>query len=279
MLRGYGKDPYGLSPFGAIGDVSLGTAYPVGTHVVRVELTAPARNLSAWKVGDVQCPLTWELTETTPTARFPGGRPIQVAGVQEVQPPLVWDLHTLTALGPPSNLHRLRSTTLVNAAGVRLVAPSFIDFHGCVATNPKAPARRLIIVDIANDRLAGQGQAWQYNASGTYRLHAGPPSLRKRIYRILTTVPGTWDNDPNFGVGIQPKALVPDGDLPALALRIEEQVSRDPEVVSVRCSLTLTQEQILFINLVVQGKFYQDAQQISFQADSENGLVEIGRGA
>jgi len=168
---------------------------------------------------------------------------------------------------------------LVNLAGALLVSPKWRDFNGCrVSNQTDKPQQRLIVVDVANGHLFGQGRAWQATTAGTYRVEAGPASLRKRIYRILTTKPGEWVHDPTFGVGIQPKELVPGGDLPALQTRIIEQVGRDPEVVGVACQLELTSQQVLYVTLRVRGKFFEGEQLLQYRADQPGGLVEIGTG-
>lgn len=275
-MRGWGLDRWGLSPFGGIVDTSIQSAYPIGPRIVRVELTAPPLDLTPWRLGNVRCAPTWQLVELTPTLRYPtGNRTILILGVSEARAPLIWDLHTLDPLGQPSNTHRLRTDTLKNTAGILLVAPRQFFFHGIQAVNQRdKPQRQLITVDVKNSSVFGQGQAWTNTTGGSLTLESGPSGLRKRIYRILTTKPGTWANDPTFGVGFSVKAPMPTGSLPALQRLIEEQVGRDPEVVGVRCGLSMRAEGILFVSLAVQGRFFTD--QVEFESSPDKGLVMIG---
>ncbi len=157
------------------------------------------------------------------------------------------------------------------------MSPHQFLFDGIQAVNPRdKPQRQLVVTDVRNSFTAGQGRAWTTTTGGTWTTESGSSGLRKRIYRILTTVPGTWANDLTFGVGFQPKAPMPTGSLPALQRLIEEQVGRDPEVVSVRCSLTMSSDGILRISLSVQAKFFVD--QFGFTSSPDQGLVMIGSG-
>lgn len=275
-MRGWGLDRWGLSPWGGVVDTSIQSAYPIGPRIVRVELTAPPLDLTPWRLGNVRCAPTWQLVELTPTLRYPtGNRTILILGVSEARAPLIWDLHTLDPLGPPSNTHRLRTDTLKNTAGILLVAPRQFVFHGIQAVNQRdKPQRQLITVDVSNQSTLGQGRAWTTTTGGSLTLESGPSGLRKRIYRILITKPGQWASDPTFGVGFSSKTPMPTGSLPALQKLIEEQVGRDQEVISVKASLAASPDGILSISLSITAKFFVD--QVRFTSDRDNGLVMVG---
>jgi hypothetical protein len=196
--------------YGAAGPFELEFAYATSERSLRVGLTREPQNLHPFMPGDVLRPLTWTVT------RLDTGKNLYVVGVTPFEKPKVWDIVTRDRLGTVVVQHRVQTTTLRSRAGLVIGAPNTLDFVGVKNTNnlhPLAPEQG--VVDIEN-RSFGEGTAWRIGPSGLYTLESKVPALKKRMLRMLSSEPGSWSGDPDFGVGLKPKEPLPEGDIISL---------------------------------------------------------------
>lgn len=89
---------------------------------------------------------------------------------------------------------------------------------------------------------------------GDYDFDEGTTLLKKLIIRRLTTSPGEFFHLPAYGLGFRVKRPVSPNDLPALQKKIEEQVLHEPDVASVKATLTMGANGILNIQVKVVTK-------------------------
>jgi hypothetical protein len=104
---------------------------------------------------------------------------------------------------------------------------------------------------VANDVVTG---LWVFDDSGDLAPHDGIDSLRKRIFRRLTTVRGAFSFLPDYGVGLVLKEPAGSSQLSALKDDITRQVGREPEVEATSVSLSLNPNGILTVSIAARTK-------------------------
>lgn len=143
----------------------------------------------------------------------------------------------------------------VIASGVRsqfdglLGAPVSAEFAG-IAPRPSVnpPRQPFGLRDVRNDIATG---AWPVDDSGDLGNEDGLASLRKRIFRRLTTGKGAFAFLPNYGVGLKLKELASVAELPALQADVIQQVGREPEVAQVTANVSIQPLGVLTVTMNV----------------------------
>jgi len=74
-------------------------------------------------------------------------------------------------------------------------------------------------------------QVYRFDASGDLSIAGNEASLRKRLFRRITTQPGEFAFLPNYGVGLQLKTLARQGQLQQLSNLVSAQVLLEPDVI------------------------------------------------
>ena len=103
----------------------------------------------------------------------------------------------------------------------------------------------------------------QIEPGGDYASETGVPFLKKLILRRLVSKPGDFFHLPNYGVGLREKEPLPTNDLRKLAKQIEMQVLMEPEVATVKATLSYAAAAaVLYVQLKVGVR--QTGQQVAF---------------
>lgn len=141
--------------------------------------------------------------------------------------------------------------TLTAITGVPVAKPGdrgFPELPGIVdLANPPTEASRIAV---GHAYLGSLG----YDAAGDLVNDFGIESLRKRVYRRITTARGGFFHLPDYGSALGIKEAVTPGQLLAVQRRVEEQVLREPDVVraSVLVSRPTEDPAIVVIRVTVQ---------------------------
>lgn len=250
----FGLGPYGTSGFGGGGSsLSILRAWAISTHGVHVELTAPARAIDAFDIGDALNPITWTVT------RLDTGDPLTVIGVAQSEDASAtkFDLTTLEPLGDATISHRVESVELLAADGSLIVAPYNADFPGVtegLAVEPNLVRRQRwrdlanpATVDGANGHLVG---SIVIGSDGDYDTEEGEAVARKMVMRRITTPRGAFRHLPNFGVGFLIKEPLPGGgDLSKLSKEVEDQVMAEPDIAAARAEVRILAANVILIRV------------------------------
>jgi hypothetical protein len=249
---GWGLDPYGTGVFGSAvaGEgVALAHALAISTHEVEVTLTAEPLHSSAATPGDALNPATWAVQRLDTTAFL---HVISVAPTS----PRSYVATVLEPLGPAAILHRISSSTLLDASGGLLRTPRHQDFYGtteaAIATaSARAITRKTDARDLFNSPalLDGEGGTLRVTSGGDYAEMSGAALVRKLILRRLTTAPGEFFHMPSYGVGLKGREPIRAGGMSALKTEIERQVLQEPEVAAAQASLLLDSSGVFTVTI------------------------------
>lgn len=255
---GWGRQPYGVSAYGAsvAGSVSVRRALAVSTRQVDVELTGAVRDNSPFFDGDALNPGTWQVR------RLDTGADLTVVAVEQVAAN-TYRVLVLEELGPASVQHSVSSGTLLDGAGSLIASPRQALFLGVLDEDKASVAtvlasRRVAARDLANPQEVG---TLQVDAGGDLETVTGPELVRKLILRRLMTTPGDFFHLPEYGLGARLKEPLRLSDVPRFKAEVERQVLEEPEVEQVRATVTLSAQGVL--SVVVRARLAQTGQQIS----------------
>ncbi len=112
--------------------------------------------------------------------------------------------------------------------------------------------------DLANPQLPSQAGANQslgtlyVDDTGDYTNDSGRDSLKKRIIRRITTIPGGFFHLPNYGVTLREGTLLTSTELRRLQIETESQTRQEPEVINARTTVSQIQPGIVRLNVRVQ---------------------------
>lgn len=261
----WGLGMYGLGAYGAALPISIHEAYPLGPRRIYVRFNTPPQFASPIAQGDIQNRKTWDLT------RGDTGERIEVIGAIRGKDALEWALVLLTSIGPSYVQHTLGAARLRSAGILPATPPTVVTFFGVDVEKPPFAVRdRNQVVDLKNDNFFGQGIAIRPDSGGNYEVQVGAAGLRKRILRILTTKPGEWPSDPDFGVdlGLSELARDPVG----MKQRIEEQIRRDPEVSAV--GVSVSDDSTGVIRIIVRARMTTGSE-VSAEYRADSGGVRL----
>lgn len=255
---GWGKQPYGVSAFGAsvAGAVSMKRALAVTTRQVDVELTGAVRDNSPYFEGDALNPSTWQVQRLDTNAQIP------VVGVEQVGTN-TYRILCLEEFGPASVEHLVSTANLLDASGNLLATPRQLTFLGLLdedaaSNEAKLAKRRVAVRDIANPQKLG---TLVVDAGGDYQTVTGEELVRKLILRRLMSTPGDFFHLPEYGLGAATKEPLRVSDVARFKAAVERQVLEEDEVETARATVTLSANGVL--EVVVRARLAQSGQQIS----------------
>jgi hypothetical protein len=237
----YGVLPYGTTSYGGgATTISIRRAWAIATHVVRIELTSPARASDGFDDGDALNPGTWKI-ERLDTSQVLTPIFVSRANAQGT----AFDIRLIEPLGSHLVSHRISTYNLLASNGATITSPYTFEFPGVVRTiDPVSAARRRPLVrDLANPmRYNSTGDtpvtAIMVGTDGDYLAETDVRVVRKGILRRVSTPRGMFRNYPDYGIGFLPKSMVPSGgDLAAINSEIERQVMQEPGVKAVRAGV------------------------------------------
>lgn len=259
---GYGREPFG-DPFGSGGPLHVLRARAIKSQVVRVVFNeeplhqSPAGRVDALNpanylfsavegeifdaaVGTVGTMIATGVDEAV--KRFPGVGFFNQGefGVDvHVDKPLIIGM-----------TYKVKVVNVVSRMSGILTAPNEGSFVGILKSFKIRPLRQARdLIDLKNPITLGN---YVVDDSGDLAVEGGIESLRKRIFRRLTTTKGAFAFLPNYGIGLKLKELASAGELQSLKADIAQQVTREPEVQSVDVSLSLNPLGVLTVRLNVR---------------------------
>lgn len=230
-MSGFGLGEWGFDYWGTSPLLTMQSAVATTTHSVTVTLSQPVRARSPISAGDALNPRTWTVTRVDNSQLF------VVIGVLKVTARRLM-LFLRTALSSYNRTHRVRATGLISTSGILISAPYEVDFRGVLATTrvnePTGP------YDLFTTDIVGGGLLTT-EAGGYARIY-GDDVVRKMIYRRLSTMPGSYFHltQDEFGVGLKIKEVLRGSSLPALKVKIDQEILREPGVLGVTTALSLS---------------------------------------
>ncbi len=241
-MSGFGSG-FGFIPFGgASGD---------GDDVLVLGLVQLAANLlGITAAGDADALLVtgnWTLTALDPEAH---PRLVQSAQHVDSVNQGAFNLPQLVLVDLPITLLTIDGVLTYGKRYRLTFETQSADFTAMLVAASAAPADVRtsdgFIYDIANpyltrDALVFPAQLGTYQVTETGDLgtdKSGEGGLRKRIVRRVLAAAGSYFHLAGYGVGVQLDALVSVDSLRRLSARIRAQVLQEPEVQSVKCSLS-----------------------------------------
>lgn len=233
-MSGYGLGEWGLlEPWGTDPSLTMLSAVATTTHSVTVTLSQPVRSRSPISPGDAINPRTWTVTRVDTSESF------VVIGVLKVTPRR-YTLFLRTPLASWNRIYKVRATELKSEAGILISSPYEVEFRGVLPTTalhePTGP------YDLLTTDIIGGGL--QTNEGGGYNRIYGDDVIRKMVYRRLTTMPGSFFHlqPDEFGVGLKIKEVLRGSSLPALKVKIDQELLREPGVLGVSTSLSMAND-------------------------------------
>lgn len=234
---GWGKDSWGTSPWGGavpLEPLAVDNARALSTKEIEVTLNRAAQVIAPTVAGDALNPVTWNVQRLDTALLF------AVISVAQTGP-TTFVLSVLQDLGPASAVHRVSTTTLLDAIGGAISSPNSFDFAGLLEAAAKDAITRAqrdtnTVQDVANPPLPQSepatfvGGTLVINSGGDYERETGAGFVKKLILRRLFTLPGGFFHLPDYGIGLGVKELLPSSSLLQLRAAIIRQVEREPEV-------------------------------------------------
>ena len=219
---------------GTSATVSVANAFAAGSTVVRVTLNGVPLAADPLAAGDALNPNTWMVT------RLDTDQVLPVIDVALVQSPNVFDLSLLLPLANALTQHEINASALLSAGGAPCIPPSTFTFNGAQASREPGPEAapnwmRSPTQDLRNDMAPTDNTppaTLVLGPNGDYVNVSGPDLTAKMILRRYTTARGAFFHLPNFGAGLQPKALVRTADIPTLQKNLQSQAEMEPTVKS-----------------------------------------------
>ena len=270
----FGTTPWGSGGFGGGSTaITVARAWATSTRTILVETSAAARAEDPFDDGDALNPTTWDVMRLDNGAEF---TPIFV------QPAGGLSMFTVTimeVMGGDAVVHRIGSLTLLAATGALVTAPYQATFKGVVAAGtPVQLARpRPRVRDLRNpyraDPQTGDVTTRVLTAGGDYQTEIDAAVVRKGLVRRLTTPRGAIRHLPGYGLGFQPKSLIPmGGQREALRTEIETQAKQEPGVVRARADVSVFAAGML---IRVRARMVAAQLEVSLQRSADGTLVEI----
>ena len=142
--------------------------------------------------------------------------------------------------------------------GIFIAGSDFFISYGAEqgAEEPFQPEERSF--DIANPQLpsqAGENQSlgtFQIDDTGDLLNDSGRNSLKKRIIRRITTIPGGFFHLPEYGLSFREGELITSTELRRLQTSTEEQIRQEPGVINARVLVSQTSPGIINLTARVQ---------------------------
>lgn len=229
----YGTELWGLDLYGSTFTFEARSAVAASTHSVYVTFSMPVRAVSPLSVGDALRNSTWAITGVgfTDTKSIVA---VRIIGDRRVE------LVCSTPFKSSNYVYKVSFTELMNSSRVYISPPYDLEFRGVVQEDHRQnePLRHF---DLKND--AGLlGGSMNVTAGGTYERVYGEDLIRKMVYRRLTTMPGSFFhlNKDDFGIGLKSKELLRISAIPTLKRRIEDEINKEPNVLSSTATIELS---------------------------------------
>lgn len=237
MTAPWGLEPWGLGPWGGGASASIVSAYAISTNEVLVTLAGAPLAITPALYGDALNPTTWQVVDDQ-------NRLLEV--LQVTQRSLTeYVLSVLQPLPVATGQAAVSSQTLQNATGGLADLPRSAALQGlteaAIATPQQKVSTQLRQRDLSNRPApsADGSLGGTFRISGgDYVLDQGPELTKKMILRRATTEPGAFFHLTTFGFAQRLKEISPAGDLIKRRAEAERQIALEPDVDSVRVSIT-----------------------------------------
>lgn len=251
MTAPWGTGPWGTGPWGGPGTVSIAMAYATSTNDVVVVASGPLLARSIVLFGDASNPSSWQIV------RQDTGKIVPIVAVTIINPSQVV-LRTQFPLPQRTVELEVDATNVRDVGGNPLALPRTATFAGVTEQALSTPdiiasGKTKAPTDILNRSSPTENGSLSGTLivkGGDYAEESGAGLLRKLIIRRLVARPGDFYHLPTYGVGLRVKQPVPAGDLMKLQTAIKQQIMFEPDVASVKVTLTQSTN-LLFVQLAV----------------------------
>lgn len=218
------------------------SAIAVATNRVRVILATAPLAQSVTTPGDALNPSSWQISRVDTGGGF---TTMSVAQIDKV----TFDVTIYERFASYLVQHQVAAYALLDPFGRYISGATTATFQGVVANvsatmGARTAAGGYVLTDIANPPTPARGNntgggVRVISAGGDFSSESGNALLKKLIIRRLTTAPGGFFHLPTYGVGLGVKEKIRAVDIVALRKRIQDQVSLEPEVQSVKASVMI----------------------------------------
>lgn len=261
-MTAFGLSPLGtaLGPFGGAGLITVLGVLPASQNSFVVVFDRPPRRLDDQSPFSGVNPSNYALTTIDPTVIAGNGDAVVPEGfvVPTRQPSIVRALvdrvdPTQVTLTTDAALEAGVLYEVAIVGGIKSIdgdtfaGPNTARFFGRRAPGTPVGLERfeerfrdldyVLVPDPS--RPDAETQVYRFDDSGDVGLADNATSLRKRLFRRITTQPGQFAFLPKYGVGLQIKALARAGQLQQMSNLIAEQVKLEPDVLQAGASTSL----------------------------------------
>lgn len=258
-ISGWGSLPWGAGPWGAggAGDLELQRVQAIRENVFRLFFNVAPQFTKLLTPNDASNPKRFQVTALATPLGLDGlpARPVLTVLVDRAKVPqsfgTILDVTLDRPMSPWPARYLVSCNQLVSIDGA-LLSPSHSSFHSDALyrtlrfqdASAPSPSR-----DIANpqtyqaqlDPLPQAGDpialgVIPIDASGDYAFDQGVTQLKKRVFRRLLTVPGSFPAIPAYGIGVPTygKRLSVEGVRQQIIQEAEKQLRLEPDVAEVK---------------------------------------------
>lgn len=264
MASPFGLLPFGdVAPWGGPGTISLITVLPIGTNEIIAFFTDPPKCRDPLGFRDSRNALNWEITPIDPIHIGIGGEVIVEPGrrrpsftpwigelwVDDLDPTQV-HIRTVPRLEPgieydvtlAGQIRGAACETFSGLATFRIRArnrPTPLQSRIAAQDTYRDFANPVFVVNPDNGQLVAGSGVWQFDEASQIVLDDAMTSLKKRVLRRIKTEAGAFVHLPNYGLRSMQAQLARPGEVQAAALRLQEQIKREPDVLDAGVSATV----------------------------------------
>lgn len=262
-MTAFGLDPWGtVSPWGGPGAINIVSMLPIGTNELLAVFTSPPKCRDPLGFRDARNPMYWAIEPVDPVNIGINGEVVVEHGKRRPTPPAPWIGECFRDPDDPKQVH-VRTVPRLEPGVEYDVTIGPVRGRACetysgistfrvrgLGRPPRASSRIAAVArfrDFANplfevDRngqVVASSGVWQFDETGEIVLDSAEESLKKRVLRRLTTTLGGFAHLPRYGLPPMRGAVGRPGELQALAIRLQEQIREEPDVLDAGVSASI----------------------------------------
>jgi hypothetical protein len=267
-MPGFGLLPFGASPWGGPGQISLSAVRAIGSNELIAFFSSVPKYRDPLGYQDARNVQLWGIEPVDPITIGLGGEVFVEPGKRRPSEPYPWIAEAFVDGADPTQIHLRTATQLEPGAEYDVSVLGAIRGKDCESFGGLATHRVLArgraegarsrfaaidtYRDIANPYFAVEPQTgktvvapgfWAQDDAGEYVLGDATASLKKRVLRRIQTETGGFIHLRNYGVRATKGQLARGPEVQAFAIRLQEQLLTEPDVsaASVTGTIAVTQ--------------------------------------
>ena len=282
-MPGFGLLPFGTSPWGGAGQISLIAVKAIGSNELIAFFTSVPKFRDPLGYQDARNVQLWGIEPVDPITIGLGGEVFVEPGKRRPSEPYPWIAEAFVDRVDPTQI-RLRTVGQLepgveyDVSVLGAIRGKDCENFGGLATyrvqarDRPAPARSRFAAqdtyrDLANPYFTTDPQTgkpivapgfWTIDETGEYVLDDAGASLKKRVLRRIQTETGGFIHLRNYGVRAMKGDLARGPEVQAFAIRLQEQLLTEPDVSAASVTGTIAVAQagsgIVTFTIVVQPK-------------------------